>query len=177
MPSKPPILALDPATTTGWATWSGAEGQAVTSSGTWRIDDVDNRPGARLWRFYELLMERAREAQPATIAAEDAQFGSVNPDVKRFHAQLRGAIEMVAYRLNASVVFFKPTSIKAFAGNGRYKKPEMISAAKRHFGFVPRDDNEADALFVLAMARQGYKAKTKAKKKRAPRARRKEMLF
>ncbi|MEE9316105.1 MAG: hypothetical protein V3U97_03245, partial [bacterium] len=46
------------------------------------------------------------------------------------------------------------TTLKKFAtGKGNAGKPEMIAACKSSYGITPCDDNEADALHLLAWAR------------------------
>ena len=40
-------------------------------------------------------------------------------------------------------------------GSGRASKAQMIRAVKTHFGLIVTDDNQADAICVLEMARAG----------------------
>lgn len=58
--------------------------------------------------------------------------------------------------LPAGLVLYAPTTIKKFAtGDGRASKEQMQRAYRTQFKSNPIDDNEADARFVLEMARQG----------------------
>lgn len=50
--------------------------------------------------------------------------------------------------------------LKKFAtGSGRASKEDMIVAAEKLTGIKPQDDNEADALCLLAFAREEYEPK------------------
>lgn len=165
------ILALDPANLTGYAHSDGP-------SGVWDLTDIaaTNLPqhaGTRLWVFEGFLRKTIEVLGCDMLAAEDASFGSNNPHTAAQHNELKGIILRVAAELcpRAEIKFFAPSTIKLFAtGNGASKKPAMIAAFKRHFGKLPRDDNEADALWILALAqRRDCWAKPTVKKPRKQR--------
>jgi Holliday junction resolvasome RuvABC endonuclease subunit len=139
------ILALDPANLTGWACSNG-------TSGTWDL----NRHGNRLVALKGFIAAMvAGVGHIDLIAFEESSFGSVNPNTAAMHNELRGIIKLCAAERGIECKGFHPTSIKAFAtGSGRAKKPQMIAACKRLLGKVPRDDNEADALFILELAKR-----------------------
>jgi Holliday junction resolvasome RuvABC endonuclease subunit len=140
------ILAIDPARLTGYAHSNGARG-------TWDIGVTD----ARLAAFKDLLRDAAQRWGCDLIAYEDASFGSPNPNVQALHNELRGVIKLFALEVEAETISYHPTTIKKFAtGSGRAKKTQMRWACQTLLGFIPHDDNEADAAFILAMARLGY---------------------
>jgi len=147
------ILALDPANRTGWA-YVGAGGLRLY--GAWNIAKPgDSHPGARLRRFSEGLAEFLQKFPADVIACEDAHFGTVNHETAAMHAELRGLIKLAAVTVGAEYVAYKPSTIKKFAtGYGRAKKPQMIRAAKTVLGVDTDDDNIADALFILELARR-----------------------
>lgn len=158
------ILALDPAKLTGWAYWDGKP----AGHGTWDLsmEGPENRC-SRLLMFVKTL---ALHARIDMIAYEDATFGSHNPHVQSMHNELRGVIKLAASDLHVSAVAYQIGTIKKFAtGNGRASKPQMIAAAKTLLGIETMDDNIADALFILELAKQdGGKS---AAKKHKPRGR------
>lgn len=50
-----------------------------------------------------------------------------------------------------------PTTLKKFAtGRGNAPKGAMLAAARERLGYRGLDDNEADALWILAWAREQY---------------------
>lgn len=148
------ILALDPANLTGYAHSNGEHG-------TWDITITPRgkpeHPGNRLLVFEATLVMTIRQWGCDFLAAEDASFGSNNPHTAAQHNELKGVILRVAaeHCPEATLKFFGPSTIKLYAtGDGRAKKPAMIKAFERHFGYKPRDDNEADALWVLELAKR-----------------------
>lgn len=149
------ILALDPADVTGWAWGDGTRIQF----GTWRLRQAaQEHDGRRLIRLSTFIMETAHRLGCNKIAFEDAGFGSINRHTESMHNELRGVIKRCAAELQIPFIGFHPTSIKKFGtGYGRADKRQMIMAAEQHFEIKVANDNEADALFVLAMAQQEYK--------------------
>lgn len=159
------ILALDPASKCGYAHTSGERG-------CWHLKDGD----ARLADLFRQIMTCAEfNGGIDLIAFEDASFGAVNPNTQAMHNELRGIIKFAAAHLGAKTVVYHPTTIKAFAtGSGRADKEQMVKACRSVLGIETRDDNVADACFILEMAKQGYKPPASKKKRaRAARARRK----
>lgn len=149
------ILGLDPATVTGFA-WSDG---ATRKHGVWNLGQHRTQ-GQRL----SLLASYVRSMGPLDmIAIEAASYGAggrlgeggAQWTTICWHNKLRGVIEMVAAELGARVESFHPSTIKAFAtGSGRAKKPQMMRACQTHFGIVPVDDNEADAIFICELAKR-----------------------
>jgi len=174
-PFEPPlrsairILALDPASVTGYA-WSDGTRR---EHGVWILGTETHR----LMALESRLEEHLTRLPCDLIAFEDASFGSPNPNVQAMHNELRGVIKLVASRRHIRFVLFHPTTIKAFAtGSGRAKKPQMMAACKRLLGITPSDDNEADALWILELAKnpKQWAEPSKAKVKRVKAARKKE---
>jgi Holliday junction resolvasome RuvABC endonuclease subunit len=151
------ILALDPAAHCGYAHTSGERG-------VWHLKDGD----ARLVDLFRQIITCAEFNEGIDlIAFEDASFGSINPNTQAMHNELRGIIKFAAAQLGAKTVVYHPTTIKAFAtGSGRADKEQMIRACKTRLGIETRDDNVADACFILEMAKQGYRPPISAKKRK-----------
>ena len=144
------ILALDPATKMGWAYSGGA-------SGTWDLSiRRDESGGMRLVRLKSklnefltagvklLVYEAARHAAPKMQGALVVQ------------ATLQGVIVLWAEENGIEYRGYSPTEIKKHAtGKGNAKKGLMIEAARAK-GWDVRDDNEADALWLLDLAKRDY---------------------
>lgn len=170
------ILALDPAAHTGFAHSDG-------HYGTWLITrNTDDFDGLRLERLREHLYAAYREWGFGAVAFEDASFGSPNPATQAMHNELRGIIKLVVAELDLQVIGpFHPTTIKNFAtGSGRAKKHDMIRAAEVQFGIRTNDDNIADALFILELAkhpRQWAQSPKKVKRRVRAAGKRERQLF
>ena len=169
------ILALDPANRTGWA-YLTADGRRLY--GAWDLRQPwDDHPGDRLRRLHDGLAEFLGRYPAELIACEDAHYGTKNHEIAALHAELRGVVKLVAREHNAGYVAFKPSTIKKFAtGYGLAKKPQMVAACKRLLCVDVDDDNIADALFILELARQSRpapatKPKGRRSQKRGPQGR------
>ena len=162
-----PILGLDLALQTGWA-WSDRPPAATRPPALWHVAARGRRiraawPKASPLADVDLPSGRAtrvRHARPL----EDAGFGSHNPSVKDFHGQLKGIALMCAEELRAQVYLIGPSTLKAFfTGSGRARKTRWC-ACKTHFGILPRNDDEADAIaLLLAASFQNVRASTAGK--------------
>lgn len=143
------ILALDPATNTGYAHTNG-------QIGTWKL-------GSEQFRLLDLrrnLLQAIQTWGCDMIAFEDASYGAggrkgeggVQWKTVVFHNELRGVIKLVAAELKIEWKAFHPSTVKLFAtGSGIAKKAQMIAAAFRHYGLKLSQD-EADAKFILELA-------------------------
>ena len=140
------ILGLDFATQTGWAHEDGLD----PAYGTWDLSGGNAHPGKRFDALRHHL-HALHAARPFwLIWAEDASFGSKHETAKVFHNMMRGIVCLTAYELNAQVRFVVPSQWKAWVGHGRISKGRTIELARLHLGAAPRNDNEADALWILA---------------------------
>jgi Holliday junction resolvasome RuvABC endonuclease subunit len=167
------ILAIDPANRTGWAYRDGGN---PPLHGSWLIAKPgDGHPGDRLLRLRDGLVEFLGVYPAELVACEDAHFGARNHETAAMHSELRGVLKLVAREHGAAYVAYKPNTIKKFAtGYGLAKKPQIVAACKRLLGIDPIDDNVADALFILELARQRpavVKPKPRRSRKRAPQRR------
>ena len=144
---SPSILALDPATQTGWA-------HSNARSGSFSIARP-NQPEGR--KYIDLIgfLEHSRERWGMDwLAYEDATFGTPHAHVKVFHAKIQAILLYFAALHGIRTIAVKPTELKQIAtGHGRATKEQMKRAAKVQLGVEVVDDNQADALFVLECAK------------------------
>ena len=143
------ILGCDPAAKFGWAHSCGERG-------VWLITEKgDEHPGRRLERLRVRLFETKRRCGIDVLASEDASFGSPNPNVQALHNELRGMLKLTAAEWDIPVLFFKPAALKKWlTGYGKADKQAMIRFVESLFGVVTDDDNVADAVAVMEMAKQ-----------------------
>ena len=161
------ILALDCATRTGWAHNCAPGYETRSGVETFRAPkDMD--AAARYADFHSWVSELIDETQPALVVYE-APVEMHGSKAQRYlsigfatRVQEAAAVRHIPYR----EVY--PSSLKKHAtGSGRASKGEMVSAARRQFAllFAP-DDNEADALMLLAMALDGFPEREPARKRK-----------
>lgn len=157
------VLALDPATLTGWveAELIRPGHGRVLGHGCWDLGAGWDRP--RVLRGH--LRSRLRRGPPVqalalerhmdhgvTVRGKDGQARRVQAiDAAHLSGALLFAIHEVALDHQLPVAEVTPTAVKASAGGGRFKKAEMVGAARRRFGLALSED-EADALFVFTSA-------------------------
>ncbi len=144
------ILALDLATRTGFAV---GEASGEPRFGT----KVIGRPGESIGKFANLFDEWLSdmitlEAPELIVFEAPILPARTTPDTARKLMGLAFLTELICYRRDvrcreANIMTVK----KFFTGRGRASKAEMIEAAASH-GWICKDDNEADALGVWALA-------------------------
>lgn len=147
------ILALDPATTTGWAFWS--IGRELPDYGVrlFKKRPTDH-PGQRFHEYKVFLHELILHHTPEVIYYEEPLF----PGKRTARGNLtvsfgfEAILHMVTSQYGIECVPVHPGTLKKWAtGNGRADKEEMISTASRLTGvaLTPKQDNEADALCLV----------------------------
>jgi crossover junction endodeoxyribonuclease RuvC len=95
----------------------------------------------------------ARDA--ALVAIEGYAFD--RPNQAHQIGELGGVIRVALHECGLPYVEIAPSSLKKFAtGKGNAKKDDVFAAAIRKLGYTANDHNEADALWLLAMARAHY---------------------
>jgi Holliday junction resolvasome RuvABC endonuclease subunit len=88
-----------------------------------------------------VVFEAARHAAPKMQGALVCQ------------AQLQGVIVLWCENNHVQYRGYSPSEIKKFAtGKGNAPKPAVIAAAREKLGFTGDDDNEADAMWLRALA-------------------------
>ena len=90
------------------------------------------------------------------VIMEGYSFGSRGRAVFQL-GELGGVLRMTAFRMNVPVVEIAPGNLKKFAtGKGNAGKDQMLATAIRKLPYDGYDHNEADALWLLAMAFYKY---------------------
>lgn len=144
-----PILALDLATATGWAL---RDARGVVTSGVMTFSlRRGESSGMRLLRFRRWLREMLGDGKVLLVAYEQ-------PVIHRKRRQLNASVAhnlegVLLPELEGRVDYVSPTpaEVKKHAtGKGNAAKAQMIEAARERWGVEVQDDNEADALCVLA---------------------------
>ena len=145
------ILALDPATSCGFAVLSGNE----IISGTWDLSiRRDESAGMRLLRLKGKLNE-IQKASPLDLLVFEAarNAGPRMQGALVVQSELQGIIKAWGEEHEIPYRGYSPTAVKKHAtGKGNANKQAMIDAAKKKFGEI-KDDNQADALWILDLAR------------------------
>ena len=166
------VLALDPATVTGYAHSNG-------QYGTWTLK------GDKVQALRRYITEAYDVWGFACIAYEDANQGSRNRRTIQFHNEMAGVIKLVAADLGVfALPPFNPLSIKKeTTGFGKAPKEQMVAAVERFYGIklTQKEHDIADAIAILKMAERGYmppKVEKKHRKKAQIRlARKQKRLF
>jgi hypothetical protein len=145
------ILAIDPATACGWAHSTGPVW------GTWDLSiRSDESSGMRLIRFTGKLREIYRDVGIDVIVYEGATVaGSTKGNLNGFKLIDRLGAQIMVFAEEMGGIECRPYNlgqIKSFAGCR--KKDEMVAAAQARWGPGVEDDNQADALWLLALAQR-----------------------
>lgn len=150
------ILALDPATKCGWA----ARLNGFLCSGTWDLTRRrDESDGMKLVRFRAKLNELAAELKPTLVVFEAARHGATKMQGALVHqSKMQGVLEAWCADNGFEYKGYSPSEIKKYAtGKGNAKKELVTAAVQERWGLSPGgDDNEADAIALLELARSEY---------------------
>lgn len=139
------ILALDPATKCGWAHSAGP-------SGVWDLSiKRDESRGMRLIRFRGKLNEIKDNVGIDVIVFEAARNAKASMQGALVtQAELQGVLKTWCDDNDIDYRGYSPSEIKKHAtGKGNASKEAMVEAAKQKFKKPIKDDNEADALWIL----------------------------
>ena len=149
--SKPAIiLAIDPATQLGWATYDGT---SYLSGSVCLVEAKEKgirRDENRVARLRDLL----DGFSGVTRLIFEGSAGQRFKQAMKVACQLEGVMLGWAHENGVLVESVAPSAVKKFAtgyGGGSDKSPMMV-AAKRLTGVDTDDPDEADALCILAMA-------------------------
>lgn len=147
------ILALDLATTTGWAL--SANGIITSGSQCFaRLAATKSRPadhqGEPFAQFHRWLAEKIRTDKPEAIAYEEVMRFPYALQAHSF-CGFRGHMLALAAGYGIPCFGYPPTSVKKFwAGKGNADKHEMVAATLVKLPDVDlTDDNQADSLAIL----------------------------
>lgn len=148
------ILAIDPATNSGWAHSSG-------SSGVWDLSvRRDESAGMRLIRFRGKLNEILDDVGVDLVVYEAARHAAPKMQgALTVQAMLQGVL--VAWCEDHGIEYrgYSPSEIKKHAtGKGNANKALMLKTAQENWPSIEIiGDNQADALWLLDLARSQYR--------------------
>jgi Holliday junction resolvasome RuvABC endonuclease subunit len=136
---------------TGVAVWRDGK-VALDSAGT---SSQESLPSRR--RQIRSLIFRWAGPDPTLIVIEATYLHKVKGNSPLMLAGLHASIQDAAWRRNLPVVTPTPAQVKQFAtGSGGASKGQMMDAAKLHLGITTSNDDEADALWLMAMGVYHY---------------------
>lgn len=142
------ILALDLGTKTGWA--MHVRGGVVTSGTTNCAPKASEKPGQRWLNFRNQLTALGRAAGEINVVYFEDVKNHAGILASHAYGGFRAHLEVWCAVNNVEMIPVGVGQIKKhWTGKGNAKKPEMIAEAEAR-GFIPVDDNHADALAILA---------------------------
>ena len=149
MKRLPIILAIDPATQLGWATYDGSQ---YLSGSVCLVEHAAK--GIRRDEHRVAAMRELLDGFKGVVhLIFEGSAGQRYHQAMKVACQLEGVMLGWAHDNNVLVESVAPTFVKKWAtGSGRAGKGDMMKAAKRLTGVDADDDNAADALCILAMA-------------------------
>ena len=148
------ILALDLATTTGWAFLRGD--QYSYESGTMTLDlKRGESPGMRFVRFNKWLKEMLDDHTPELVIYEQAHHrGGAATELC---VGLVTRVQEACSERSINYQKLHSNTLKKFAtGSGRASKDDMLARAREHWGWNIEDHNQADALWLMEWAKKEY---------------------
>ena len=142
------ILALDIATKCGFAI-SGS------TSGTWDLTTKrDESKGVRLIKLRNLI-QQTHENKPLDLVVFEAVRAFRHQQAVVCQSELQGVVKAWCHDNNIEYKGYTSSEIKKHAtGKGNAKKDQMIKAAAEMFEIKIFDDNHADALWILDLAKK-----------------------
>lgn len=164
------IVAIDPATTTGWACGVVGSNPPQLKFGTRNFGGSDVPRGIVFSQFRYWLVSGCMKLKPSLIVFETPYvprhsvgpqrpgIPMMNPDTLRRLLWFAGEIEAVAAELGIECREVTPAAVgKFFTGKarwpgGRIEKKRRTMDMCRAYGWEVTNDNEADALAMWAMA-------------------------
>lgn len=147
------ILAIDIGTQTGWAR-SSRDGTVTSGSDNFAPRRME-AAGQRWLKFRAFLNEQRQQAgEIHAVYYEDVKHhGPGQVIAAHIYGGFLACLEMWCAANNVPL---RPVGVKSvkkhWAGNGNADKLAMCETARAK-GFRPKDNNEADALAILSLAR------------------------
>ena len=144
------LLALDLATTTGWALRS-TSGQIISGTLSFRPSRYDGG-GIRYLRFRSWLDSMAADVGGIGVVHHEEIRRHLSTDAAHVHGGLLATLTAWCEQRSIAYQGVPVGTIKRFiTGKGNADKRAVIEAVRAR-GYHPSDDNEADAIAILLWA-------------------------
>ena len=146
------ILTIDCGTKTGWA--SLVNGRIESGVQYFSLKRGESK-GIRFLRFNTWLVGMLELVKPYVVVYEMAHFrgGSATEILVGMTTRIEEFCESKSIEYSS----VHSATLKKFAtGSGRASKQDMMKMASQFFAKVVDSDDEADALLILAWAREEY---------------------
>lgn len=149
------ILCLDLGTTFGYAVVDPVKKQVV-ETGRFKLTK-ENKSGRRFSQLYKWL-QTYHQSYKFTQCYYELVRRHIGTDAAHCYGAYRGIMLSWAYDMNMEIPvgLGVGTIKKAATGKGKASKEEMI-AAVQELGYLPKDDNEADAIAIALSVLNGVK--------------------
>ena len=147
------ILALDLATTTGWAAID-PQGRVTSGSQKFALAKGETE-GVRWMRFRKWIRTMLELSGARLVAREQMLLVALPGAAAKLAAGLHTVVEEeIAERGLEGSCVHAGTLKKWATGKGNAQKPAMIAEAERRYGLEGLTHDQADALLILAWARE-----------------------
>jgi Holliday junction resolvasome RuvABC endonuclease subunit len=111
---------------------------------------------ARLAWIRDQVLELCAAARAELVVVEGYSFGSKGRAVFSL-GELGGVVRLALHEARLPYLDVAPGTLKRYsAGKGNCGKAEVLAAAIRRLDYAGHDDNEADALWLRALALDAY---------------------
>jgi len=146
------ILAIDPGTACGWArTTNKGTGLAW---GTWDIKPSRHEGAGMRWLKLEGKLLRVMHVELPEVVVYEAVARHAGTHAAHVYGGIVAVIQTVCVRLEIPYTAQPVGTIKRHAtGKGNASKAMMLGSARERWGDGVLDDNAADALWLLDLAR------------------------
>jgi len=163
MPKKRTYIGIDPATKTGFALpgnsgfWDLKVKTEAKSLGR-KAEPRRCRPGKLFVHLDELRASLGKpEDLDIVLVCEGAAAFTRGKAAVRLSHELRGAVQTWCWVNDVTYVEIEPQDLKKFAsGKGNTPKEVMVEIARSKYKPDCTNDDEADALHLLAWAQEHY---------------------
>lgn len=141
------ILAIDQASNCGWAITSGLYG-------VWDFNTRKDESLGMKWLRFRAKLEEVCKLEKISIIAYERPAGQHANSVIH-SAKMVGILEAFCEENDIDYRSYSASEVKKHAtGKGNAGKPAMIAAAQEKLGYEGKDDNEADALWILDLTKK-----------------------
>lgn len=153
MSVRPTIIAIDPATRTGWAVGDYGPGAAGLRA-TGVVDlGVGVHPGDRFVLLSNRVKELLADAPHTRVLAWEGAFHRGGPATRYHHGYVAILLWVAACR-GLMTIEAKPSEVKKHAtGDGHADKAAMMRFAEAHHHRKFATSDEADAAMIYSFAR------------------------